>query len=386
MNRSRAAVQPGSSGESAGIDWPRSLIFSITEKCNLRCTMCLTHANAPASQKFEDLSEILFEKIEELSPHLSTATIAVKGEPLLGRDFVSKIERLHQHRPELRIGIISNGLPLSNKKFAQRVLPHLSLMHISLNGTSTYNSIMKGGTFEQLLKAMENVREFRKAHNRPDEVIIDFILMKRNKDDILPAARLMEEMGFDGILYKNLWVTFPEFVEDSIFHDRVLHDDIYTKVKGVANAGYSIRCEPWPELNHWSLSSKSPLGGLRQFKKLGQALSRSPREFCKRLGVDSRDLGRTLLAKMADRLLRKRTERPACGYPWTQTLIETNGEVRFCCEGATTIGNLFSGEFADFWWGEEAQEYRDGMLSGIHYKACAGCKRVTPEDADPYRI
>jgi MoaA/NifB/PqqE/SkfB family radical SAM enzyme len=344
--------------------------------------MCLTHADAPASQKFEDLPEALFEKIERLSPHLSTATIAVGGEPLLGRDFVSKIERLHQQKPELHIRIISNGLPLANEKFAQSVLPHLSEMHISLNGTSAYGSIMKGGTFEQFLKAMENVREFRGVHNKPDKVFFDFILMKRNKDDILPAARLMEEMGFDGIYYKNLVIAFPEFLEDSIFHDRELYEELYAKVRSAASAGYSISCEPWPELNQWSLRSKSPLSWLRRLRKWSRLLSRSPREFAKRLRARLRDLGRVSSA----RLLRKRAERPACEYPWTQMLIETNGEVRFCCEGATIIGNLSSGEPADFWWGEEARKYRDGMLSETYYKACAGCRRVTPRDADSYRV
>jgi hypothetical protein len=48
------------------------------------------------------------------------------------------------------------------------------------------------------------------------------------------------------------------------------------------------------------------------------------------------------------------------------------------------LGYLRDQDILALWNGEEANKYRQGLLSGNYYKVCAHCKKIAPEDKKRY--
>ena len=84
---------------------------------------------------------------------------------------------------------------------------------------------------------------------RPEQLVLGFIVMRRNLADIVPAARLAREMGFTRIQYKNLWVFNEPLKAESIHHDPGALAAARAEILKARETGIPIECEMWPEYN-----------------------------------------------------------------------------------------------------------------------------------------
>jgi radical SAM protein with 4Fe4S-binding SPASM domain len=61
-----------------------------------------------------------------------------------------------------------------------------------------------------------------------------------------------------------------------------------------------------------------------------------------------------------------------CIDPWTKAFIKANGDVYLCCY-KTYAGNLRDGTLDEILNSKEAQQYREGLLTGKPLTPCQGC-------------
>lgn len=228
-------------------------------------------------------------------------------------------------------------------------------LHLSVNGTSTYESIMQGGSWDGVRGALANLAEERARSGRPWLLELGVVLMRENNRDLVPLARLARSFGFDRVVYKDLWVSRPELRAESLRHDPELAIAIRREIEQARGLGVAIRCEPWPELSRFP--------------------GRLSREVRRHLVAP----GRTrFLARLAwDRWhqrLRHRVGRLRCDAPWESAQIDERGDVLFCCAGETLIGNLAEAEFPAIWGGPVAEDYRDAIRRREPRSACRECK------------
>lgn len=134
---------------------PFQVQFSVTDRCNLRCSYC--YANYPA-RGYKDLSsKNIFKIIDELA-HLGTLRInLVGGEPLV-RDDVGEIIR-YIKRKKIECAMTTNGY------FVPRQLTEvkeLDLLCVSLDGNQEANDINRGkGSYEKAMNAIKTAKEHK---------------------------------------------------------------------------------------------------------------------------------------------------------------------------------------------------------------------------------
>jgi MoaA/NifB/PqqE/SkfB family radical SAM enzyme len=64
---------------------------------------------------------------------------------------------------------------------------------------------------------------------------------------------------------------------------------------------------------------------------------------------------------------------PYCAEPWTTVFITWDGEVRTCCVGEKTFGNLTQKPIAEIWNGSAWQRFREAIVRDEVPVNCTSC-------------
>ena len=268
------------------------------------------------------------------------------GEPSLVPDIPEKLEWIKTFNPDIKVHMVTNTTGFLNKKRAKRILSNIDDLHISLNGVKNREKVMIDSSNKLLKKALLNISQIKKELGYP-KVTCGFIIMRDIIDDIVPAKRLCKTLGFDGITYKDLWINSPSLNTQSIQHDTDL------KSKAIRNLKKAQSIDMHQHTFPQNLLAKEKENKL---EKNSNAILNKVKTYYNRI---------------------KESKNVPCSAPWDTIKIRYTGEVKLCCFGDTSIGDLRNQSFDDIWNGEEANNYRTGMQSGNYYKDCSRCHVVT---------
>ncbi|HNR39672.1 MAG TPA: SPASM domain-containing protein [Acidobacteriota bacterium] len=372
-------------------DSPRSLILDLTSRCNLRCFMCNAHMEGSAVDpaSFRDMPDEVFARLQPLVARADTINLGGCGEPLFTGRILDRLAQIREWNRDAYLLTFTNGTCFSSRTQTERLLSFFNEVHISLNGVASYDRVMTGSHYPLIRRNLEFVRDARRAGGKPEILVIGFIVMRRNLDDIIPAAHLAKEMGFSRIQYKSLWVFNQELQTEAIHQDPDLTRLAREQVRAAHTVGIPVECEMWPELNtrvsgNWGANRVTQkLSPFRRRPPLvvraGRMLRDDPRLFRERLIRFIGAYGRRFIGRPP-----RRDMSLPCHYPWRQVQVFENGDVFFCCEGETRIGNLLAEDFPAIWNSEEAWRYRDGLFSGHFYRDCARCKVIFRDHHEAY--
>lgn len=181
-------------------DYVRSIHWSITGKCNLRCKHC--YMSAPV-QKYKDLStdeiDALIEQMVDAEIHQVSLT---GGEPLIRKDFWQIVEKLQS--ANIRISqIFTNGL-LVTDEFLKKAKQHNLQCEfvLSHDGKGTHDWL-RGipGTEERTIDAIRRMKGYGYS------VCIETALHSKNLSALLPTYQLMKDLDV------NFWKC--SFITDS---------------------------------------------------------------------------------------------------------------------------------------------------------------------------
>ena len=165
---------------------PPVINIEPTNLCNLACLHCPT-GSGKISRATGMIDISFFEKIVE---NIKKTAIAVQlyfqGEPFLHKNILDLIEIIKKNKIYLIIS--TNGHFFENEEFTERIVrlgPEKLI--ISLDGATeeTYKVYRKNGDFSKVIKGIENlVRKREELRSRNPEIVIQFVVMKHNENEI----------------------------------------------------------------------------------------------------------------------------------------------------------------------------------------------------------
>ena len=171
---------------------PVSISAELTNYCNLHCPECSSGSGKMQRERgYMDIE--LFNKImNELSPYLYNINLYFQGEPMLHPKFFSFIE----NSINTQTVVSTNGHFLSYENAEKIVKSGLSKLIISLDGIdqATYSAYRINGNVDTVLDGLRNVTEARKMLNSSMKIEIQFIVNRKNENQILKVRQLAREM------------------------------------------------------------------------------------------------------------------------------------------------------------------------------------------------
>jgi len=139
--------------EAVGVH-PRTCVWEITSRCNLRCIHCASDLGPTESRGNELTTERALHLIEELAD-LGCEYVALSGgEPLLRSDWPQIAKRLNSLN--VAVGMISNGLLITESVVETLVENGVSILAVSMDGLRATHDFIRArpGSFDAAVRAL----------------------------------------------------------------------------------------------------------------------------------------------------------------------------------------------------------------------------------------
>ena len=198
-SRSRGAPLPG-----AG---PLHGSITVTYRCNLKCGMCYLW-KGPSQYGLkgvgEELTNAEMKKVIDDFAALGTAGIGFTGgEPMLRTDMIDLIT--YTKSKGMITHMSCNGFLTANKDLCRKIIESgLDAIGFSLDGVSaeTHDKVRgKEGSYERVLKSIDNFIGLRKELNKDIKVIVVCVVSNYNVDELLSLIALLKERKVDHISF-----------------------------------------------------------------------------------------------------------------------------------------------------------------------------------------
>lgn len=170
--------------------------------CNLKCEMCptLSYCSKPNSV----MSDKTFNKIISQIDKNVHVDLTGWGEPLLDKKLFDRIKQLKDKG--CSVSFISNGTLLT-RDFAKKIV-NLNLSHIVFSfdaGTKDiYEQIRIGAKFQKVIDNIKFLVKETKDNKSNMLISITFIIMEKNKDELIKFINLFSKIGIKHFTFKPL--------------------------------------------------------------------------------------------------------------------------------------------------------------------------------------
>ncbi|MBS3163143.1 radical SAM protein [Candidatus Woesearchaeota archaeon] len=184
---------------------PYSIFMETSSYCNLRCPMCLKlQKNCKFDNKNISLDE--YRRImNQLGPTMLTLRLWNYGEPLINKDIFEMIKIAKEYK--IFTVLSTNGV-LMDKETSRKLLESgLDFLVISFDGASkeTYEKNRKHGTFEVVLKNVQDFMDLKKQMKKNDILVsIQFIIMNTNENEVEKIKEIADRFGADKLMLRVL--------------------------------------------------------------------------------------------------------------------------------------------------------------------------------------
>lgn len=189
-------------------DTPVTLGLGLTNRCNLKCSMCYYHS--PDASKTVSCSELSLSAIEQLLesiPHCQNVLLALEGEPLLHSDFLAVLVVALHYAP--LVCLVTNGHALTAdlcvcmhgilaEYNAGKASKHFSLS-VSLEAVAPeLYAQLRGGSFARLDRNLRAALEFFPA------LTLHVVVSNQNISHLPEIFAYAHEIGIKAISFDEL--------------------------------------------------------------------------------------------------------------------------------------------------------------------------------------
>lgn len=205
------------------MDRLRKLYVEITTACNLNCRICVRHAwrEIVGTMPLETF-RALIDQLRDL-PQMPIIHLGGYGEPLMHPHFL-EIVRLAKGAGA-GVELTTNGMMLNPLIASALVDLGLDRIVVSLDAaTPDRYSEIRSGNFERVVENLRELRRIKRRRgglDRPPQVALSFLLMRRNVADLPLLPRLAQRVGAAEVLVSNI-VAYREEMQDEILYERAL--------------------------------------------------------------------------------------------------------------------------------------------------------------------
>lgn len=301
--------------------YPKTLILSLTTKCNLDCMICerQNFHGAGEDLKFENLY-----KLKNAIKYAEAIDLTGMGEPYLYPKFDKVLEYVYSLNPNNNlIQITTNGTVLSAAR-ARELNGRLRRCIISLNSPDpvSYRRYMN----YDFSKTVARIAEFVSALDEDErgKVFLHFVAHSKNLDEIPDFVRLAGDLGIRNAGFYHFQIYRKEHIDYTLLNARAEYNAALDKAESVGRGiGVFVECRRFFE------------------------------EQPKPVDPDN------------------------CETPFNETIIGINGGVAICCYcGSLTLGNAFETSFESVWFGEKYIKLRKKRYLDV----CQSCVPILPFD------
>lgn len=311
-------------GPAAASARPTRFFFSVTERCNLRCRHCITHA--PERTRTGTARTMTPAVLDALRDDLGLASYFAfvhGGESLTAPIFFDALRAIREARgTEPYVAhLLTNGLMLSVDVAERLVSAGVSSLSVSLDGATaaTNDAIREGGRWSEICDAVAAVTAWRKEAKKDLRVGLSYVVLAQNVAETEAFVDLGVRLGVD-------WIKLEEGVPATDFARRSLVSCAAPETRAVIDRA------------------------LRRGRDAGLVMvdHTIERTFF-RCRID--DETRAFLE--ADEFANRGEIHP-CRTPWDTACIEPNGDVRALDFFGPVLGNVTRTPLAELWNGAEA--------------------------------
>lgn len=314
---------------------PTRLDVALTERCNLRCAHCITHAPArTASRQAREWSPWLIDRLRDDFAHAEYLGFVHGGESLVSPQLAPVLEALRQERRGLptMVHLLTNGILLTAKKAEELVQLGVKSIAVSLDGATarTNDGIREGGRFPQIIDNLRDVAKMRRNKQLDVRLGISMVLMAQNLHEVEAMVDLCAELGFDWLKLEEV-APVNAFAQKSLVRlDQGFAAEVVRKAcirgndRGVVIVDHTVERPIW------------------------------------RCQLDQDEMGKTFLE--ADGFANGTMIHP-CRSAWEIACIEANGDVRLGHFYGPALGNVAEKPLRVLWNVVMAQEAREQAMA-----------------------
>lgn len=303
----------------------RSLTVTLSNRCNISCTMCLT------SKHPWELPAARIEELRGLFPYLEK--IMWQGGEVFVLPYFRALLRDAASHPHLRQSVVTNGQLITAETAEELAAADVELT-FSVDGATpgTYERIRRGARFDTLREAVRLASAARKRHGTRSPMNMNVAVMRSNYRELRQLAEFAGENSFDFLCLMpiNTTADTPE--------------DIFSRADAEA---LRVISDISPALDEIALK-----GGFRLENRLPRAAKEG------KLKEERVGTGRAEQAPAPERRL--------CHLPWFSLLFDYDGTVRpdCLCPEIRSAGTLAGSTIAELWNGRGMQEWRAALRDG----------------------
>ncbi|MFH1835227.1 MAG: radical SAM protein [Methanobacteriota archaeon] len=182
--------------------FPRIVSIELTNKCNLRCSMC---PKKIMTRVEGFITDVVFEKIIEGvceingdEMNISTFDFSYFGEALLHKKFFEYASYAKDNLGGVTLSASTNGMLLTEENISKVLNSDLDYLTISFDGSSkrTYEKMRCGGDFTEVSQNIRNLlREKSRLEGIGPRIVIQVLRTPENEKEIPSFKRRWEFAG-----------------------------------------------------------------------------------------------------------------------------------------------------------------------------------------------
>lgn len=344
---------------------PLNIVLDLSERCNLKCTMCYFSSTdrlrfAPYDVSLASDGNMPVEVFERLAseffPHARRVALACATEPMMNPRF-RELVRIAGRYGVPDLWFPTNLLALTEANAEAIVEAGVNVVGVSIDGITpaTYEKIRVGATWERLMAKLQLLRDVRQAKgaNRPAIRMI-FTWMQSNRAELRGVPAFAAGIGATELDVRFVALTSgvdntPELL--STVPPEELHRELRETAKDAVSRG--IRLAGYPEFETPADRPQSLAG--RVARRLWRI----------RAGLD----------RWEYRQHARREKQVGCGYPGHEFVIRPNGAIFPCIYwDEQPIGMLQHDSLASVADGPRLRELREALQRGEPVGTCARCE------------
>lgn len=202
--------------------------FALDSSCNLSCPSCRTEfkfINEDSGQDFKTRMIIVDHLVWliENRKHWLKFSLSGDGDPFASIIYRHLLTKLNlNNTSDVEIELITNGILVkSHWHKIKNIHQNIVRTKISFDAGSekVYNITRRGGDWLKLLDSVKYLTAWKQDHNSTMTLTSNFVVQTSNYKDMVPYAKLCDELGFDEINFQKIvdWGTFKNFQEHAVW-------------------------------------------------------------------------------------------------------------------------------------------------------------------------
>lgn len=181
---------------------PNVVFIKVTECCNLKCVQCDYHKNKDIDETTLNDKINIIHQIKEWNKDIRVSFTG--GEPFVRKDILYKLAE-ECKKLGITSSVTTNGTLIKDEEIKQILDLNFDFILISIDSNikETHNNIRGNNkAFECATTFSRNIIKMRNEIKSNTQICVSTLLGKHNLNDIENVIKFFEEIGFDGVFFK----------------------------------------------------------------------------------------------------------------------------------------------------------------------------------------